>query len=73
LWKNKSQESVIFLAREKPPSNSPQKTIDSPQIHHKKPSRKRTFSQNPPQKTPINPQESAFPTAALFSKIQGFF
>jgi hypothetical protein len=37
-----------------PPHNHHNFTTTSPQLHHKKPSPKRKFSQNPPQKTRLH-------------------
>jgi hypothetical protein len=50
ILENKSQKKWHVFSHRKPPSKSPQLTSKSPQPHHKKPSRKTHFSQNPHQK-----------------------
>jgi hypothetical protein len=44
------QKDDIFLEPEKQPPNHHRKTITSPRFHHKKPSKKRTKTRNPPVK-----------------------
>jgi hypothetical protein len=46
----------IFFVPQKPPPNSPQKTSNSPRFHHKKPSKKRTNTRNPPVKMRQSPR-----------------
>jgi hypothetical protein len=47
--KYSSKKWHVISAR-KPPRQTPQLTTKSPQLHHKKPSRKTHFSRDPPQK-----------------------
>jgi hypothetical protein len=47
----------MFSGAEKVAANSPRLTSESPQLHHKKPRRKRSFSQKPPVKSTLSPQQ----------------
>jgi hypothetical protein len=52
-----SQQKNIFkkwhiFGRQNTPVNFPRFTSNSPQLHHKKPSKKHTLFPDPPQKTP---------------------
>jgi hypothetical protein len=50
------QKVGMFFRPEKLSVNAPRFTSNPPQLHHKRPRQKRTFSQNPLQKRPSTKQ-----------------
>jgi hypothetical protein len=66
---NKLEKVGVFLAPQKPPSNSPRFTSESPQTHHKKPRVLHHISAKPPAKTTLHhPEKNHSPGCSILSK-----